>query len=182
MVEEMVGGMVVWRRRDPCVLRREVRRGSEGPSEGIRRIRRGFPEEEPSATASLPPQHAPSLNNHSSTTLQPQPNQPQPLLNHPSCRIQERFRLNHPTSAILQIHLNHNHNKTGRGGFAAPSLFRITAWSAATPLCVRVVERHPMANFLPADGRGEQDRLPPPVAIGSAGGVVPVGERDCRRY
>ena len=28
-----------------------VRRGSEGPSEGIRRIRRGFPEEEPSATA-----------------------------------------------------------------------------------------------------------------------------------
>ena len=27
------------------------RRGSEGPSEGIRRIRRGFPEEEPSATA-----------------------------------------------------------------------------------------------------------------------------------
>ena len=28
-----------------------VRRGSEGPSEGIRRIRRGFPEEEPSANA-----------------------------------------------------------------------------------------------------------------------------------
>ena len=28
-----------------------VRRGSEGPSEGIRRIRRGLPEEEPSATA-----------------------------------------------------------------------------------------------------------------------------------
>ncbi len=28
-----------------------VRRGREGPSEGIRRIRRGLPEEEPSATA-----------------------------------------------------------------------------------------------------------------------------------
>jgi len=26
-----------------------------------------------------------------------------PRLNHPSCRIQERFRLNHPTSAILQL-------------------------------------------------------------------------------
>ena len=35
------------------MLRREVRRGSEGPSEGIRRIRRGFPEEEPSATAEI---------------------------------------------------------------------------------------------------------------------------------
>ena len=32
-------------------MRREVRRGSEGPSEGIRRIRRGFPEEEHSAAA-----------------------------------------------------------------------------------------------------------------------------------
>ena len=40
--------------------------------------------------------------------LQPQPNQPQPLLNHPSCRIQERFRLNHPTSDILQPQLNHS--------------------------------------------------------------------------
>ena len=28
-----------------------ARRGIEGPSEGIRRIRRGLPEEEPSATA-----------------------------------------------------------------------------------------------------------------------------------
>ena len=40
-----------------------------------------------------------------------------PRLNHPSCRIQERFRLNHPTSVILQLRLNHNHNhnhnKTG---------------------------------------------------------------------
>ena len=33
------------------MLRQKARRGSEGPSEGIRRIRRGFPEEEPSATA-----------------------------------------------------------------------------------------------------------------------------------
>ena len=27
----------------------------------------------------------------------------QPRLNHPSCRIQERFRLNHPPSVILQL-------------------------------------------------------------------------------
>ena len=36
-----------------------------------------------------------------------------PRLNHPSCRIQERFRLNHPSFVILQLRLNHNHNKTG---------------------------------------------------------------------
>ena len=63
------------------------------------------------------------LNRHSTAS------QPQPRLNHPSCRIQERFRLNHPTSAILQIRLNHNHNKTwgaypptteGRGREAYP--------------------------------------------------------------
>ena len=33
------------------MLRQKVRRGSEDLSEGIRRIRRGLPEEEPSATA-----------------------------------------------------------------------------------------------------------------------------------
>ena len=33
------------------MLRQKARRGSEDLSEGIRRIRRGFPEEEPSATA-----------------------------------------------------------------------------------------------------------------------------------
>ena len=33
------------------MLRQKVRRGSEYLSEGIRRIRRGLPEEEPSATA-----------------------------------------------------------------------------------------------------------------------------------
>ena len=50
---------------------------------------------------------------HSTTIPQPRSNQPQPQprLNHPSCRIQERFRHNLPTSAILQIRLNHN--KTG---------------------------------------------------------------------
>ena len=36
-----------------------------------------------------------------------------PRLNHPSCRIQERFRHNHPSFVILQLRLNHNHNKTG---------------------------------------------------------------------
>ena len=42
---------------------------------------------------------------HSTTIPQPRSNQPQPQprLNHPSCRIKERFRNNHPTSAILQI-------------------------------------------------------------------------------
>ena len=33
---------------------------------------------------------------HSTTTFQPR-------ANHPSCRIQERFRLNHPTSVVLQL-------------------------------------------------------------------------------
>ena len=62
----------------------------------------------------FPPRHAgipPSLNNHppaiSSTATKPR-------LNHPSCRIHERFRHNHPSFAILQLRLNHNHNKTGR--------------------------------------------------------------------
>ena len=31
----------------------------------------------------------------------------QPRLNHPSCRIQERFRHNHPSFVILQLRLNH---------------------------------------------------------------------------
>ena len=60
-----------------------------------------------------PPFGNPSAN---SATMQPLSNsdtdatnrhatasQPQPRLNHPSCRIQERFRLNHPTSVILQL-------------------------------------------------------------------------------
>ena len=37
--------------------------------------------------------------NHPTTT----PTITQPRLNHPSCRIQERFRHNHPTSVILQL-------------------------------------------------------------------------------
>ena len=45
--------------------------------------------------------------NHPTTT----PTITQPRLNHPSCRIQERFRLNHPTSTILQLRLNHNQAK-----------------------------------------------------------------------
>ena len=42
---------------------------------------------------------------HSTTIPQPRSNQPQPQprLNHPSCRIQERFRHNHPTFVILQL-------------------------------------------------------------------------------
>ena len=46
------------------------------------------------------------LLNHEPTAPQPFPIQPtttlQPRFNHPSCRIQERFRLNHPTSTILE--------------------------------------------------------------------------------
>ena len=45
------------------------------------------------------------LLNHEPTAPQPFPIQPtttlQPQHNHPSCRIQERFRLNHHTSTIL---------------------------------------------------------------------------------
>ena len=42
---------------------------------------------------------------HSTTIPQPRSSQPQPQprLNHPSCRIHERFRHNHPTCVILQL-------------------------------------------------------------------------------
>jgi len=144
------------------------------------------------------------------TTTQPPSNpdnhrEPQPIHNRPStaCRTRTCKALLQPSNnhapTILRvesmndfdttIHIRDSPNPTQpcinkkrRGKSAAPPVFRITAWSAATPLCVRVVKAHPMANFLPANGRGEQDGLPPPVAVGSAGGVVPVGERDCRRY
>ena len=43
------------------------------------------------------PHPQPSLNRHA-TASQPRTNH-----NHPSCRIQERFRLNHPTSVSLRI-------------------------------------------------------------------------------
>ena len=47
------------------------------------------------------------LLNHDPTAPQPFPIQPtttlQPQHNHPSCRIKERFRHNHPTFAILQF-------------------------------------------------------------------------------
>jgi len=41
-----------------------------------------------------------------------------PRLNHPSCRIQERFRLNHPTFSILQLQqlLNHSPKDSFGGG------------------------------------------------------------------
>ena len=58
----------------------------------------------------FPPQHAgipPSPNNHPPNHFFNHPTTTptitQPRLNHPSCRIQERFRHNHPTSAILRI-------------------------------------------------------------------------------
>ena len=35
-------------------------------------------------------------------SMRPYPTATQPQHNHPACRIQERFRLNHPTSAILE--------------------------------------------------------------------------------
>ena len=40
----------------------------------------------------------------------------QPRLNHPSCRIQERFRLNHPPFVILQLRLNYAQKDSFGGG------------------------------------------------------------------
>ena len=63
---------------------------------------------------------------HPPTAFQPRYGRNQPPLNqttntnlnHPSCRIQERFRHNHPSFVILQLRLNHNHNHNKTGGAA----------------------------------------------------------------
>ena len=95
--------------------------------------------------------------NHPTTAFQPRPNhrKPQPLhnrpsppqpsfsrqtddsalgknprLNHPSCRIQERFRLNHPTSTILES------TTSSCTGSARPSTASVVA-SLPTPPATR---------------------------------------------
>ena len=79
-------------------------RGAPGEYAASPRLGIRSPASLPAATRRNPaftqqPSHKPFLqpsNNHTPTITQPR-------LNHPSCRIQERFRLNHPTSTILQI-------------------------------------------------------------------------------
>jgi hypothetical protein len=68
--------------------------------------------------------------NHPTTT----PTITKPLLNHPSCRIQERFRLNHPSFVILQLRLNHNQAK--RNG--AAELPRETKFVGAHLCSIRI--------------------------------------------
>ena len=50
--------------------------------------------------------------NHFPTPIWTPPTATQPRLNHPSDRIQERFRHNHPKSVILQNKPPHNHEPT----------------------------------------------------------------------
>ncbi len=96
------------------------------------------------------PQHAPSLNNHSSTTLQPQPNQPplnhnnfttisptiqQPLPN-PAPTIGNLNPIHNRPSAATQPRANHSHASFALQSHSSrpkPPDGRFRAWQTSTP-------------------------------------------------